>query len=42
MWRKAHISAVVGAFVLGFALGAILFISQKFVVVPQGQPVPCH
>ena len=38
MWRKTHISAVVGAFVLGFALGAILFISQKFVVIPKDSP----
>lgn len=38
MWRKVHISAVVGAFVLGFALGAILLLSQKFVVVPKDSP----
>ncbi|MDE2665133.1 MAG: hypothetical protein OXI69_03175 [Acidobacteriota bacterium] len=38
MWRKVHISAVAGAFVLGFALGAILFLSQKFVIVPKDSP----
>ena len=38
MWRKVHIATVVGALVLGFALGAILFISQKFVVVPKDSP----
>ena len=39
MWRKVHISAVVGSFVLGFALGATLFLSQKFVVVPKDSPL---
>lgn len=38
MRSKVHISAVVGAFVLGFALGAILLLSQKFVVVPKDSP----
>jgi len=38
MWRKVHIATVVGAFVLGFALGAILFLSPKFVVVPKDSP----